>query len=281
MKKGLILEGGAMRGLFTAGILDVFLENGVVFDGIVGVSAGAAFGANYKSKQAGRVIRYNTAFARDKRYCSLSSLIKTGDLYNADFCYHELPEKLDRFDRQTFTNDPTDFFVVCTDVMTGKPVYKRLTTLDYDELEWMRASASMPLVSRIVSVGGYRLLDGGISDSIPVKYFERSGYGKNVVVLTRPAGYRKKQNAFLPLLKLCYKKYPAFYETLKNRYLRYNETLDYIAEREKSGDLFVIRPDKPLAVGKTEHDPEKMRAAYGVGREKGANVLSAVAEFLK
>lgn len=158
MKYGLVMEGGAMRGLFTAGVIDVLMENAITFDGAVGVSAGAAFGCNYKSNQPRRVIRYNTRFCHDKRFCSVSSLVKTGDMFGADFCYHEIPNKLDIFDYKTFNESPMEFYVVCTDVTTGKPVYRRCRVADDNELEWIRASASMPLASRIVEIGGMKLL---------------------------------------------------------------------------------------------------------------------------
>lgn len=280
MKKGLVLEGGAMRGIFTAGILDVFLENKVAFDGAVGASAGAVFGCNYKSVQPGRSLRYNIRFCKDKRYCGFHSLISSGNLYNAEFCYHELPAKLDIFDIQTFKDNPFEFHVVCTDVLTGQAVYKELTEVTYDALEWLRASASMPMVSKIVNVDSYFLLDGGIADSIPVKYFENLGYGKNVVILTRPDGYQKKRNKLLPLLKIWYGKYPAFIQALKTRHEMYNETLAYIAEREKEGKLFVIRPEQALKIGKMERNPDKIRNVYNIGRQTGEKHLEAVKKYL-
>lgn len=280
MKKGLVLEGGAMRGIFTAGILDVFLENKIDFDGAVGASAGAVFGCNYKSVQPGRSLRYNIRFCKDKRYCGFHSLISSGNLYNAEFCYHELPAKLDIFDIQTFKDNPFEFHVVCTDVLTGQAVYKELTEVTYDALEWLRASASMPMVSKIVNVDSYFLLDGGIADSIPVKYFENLGYGKNVVILTRPDGYQKKRNKLLPLLKIWYSKYPAFIQALKTRHEMYNETLAYIAEREKEGKLFVIRPEQALKIGKMERNPDKIRNVYNIGRQTGEKHLAAVKKFL-
>ena len=280
MKKGLVLEGGAMRGIFTAGILDVFLENKIDFDGAVGASAGAVFGCNYKSVQPGRSLRYNIRFCKDKRYCGFHSLISSGNLYNAEFCYHELPAKLDIFDIQTFKDNPFEFHVVCTDVLTGQAVYKELTEVTYDALEWLRASASMPMVSKIVNVDSYFLLDGGIADSIPVKYFENLGYGKNVVILTRPDGYQKKRNKLLPLLKIWYGKYPAFVQALKTRHEMYNETLAYIAEREKEGKLFVIRPEQALKIGKMERNPDKIRNVYNIGRQTGEKHLEAVKKYL-
>lgn len=233
MKCGLVLEGGAMRGLFTAGVTDVFMENGIAFDGAVGVSAGAAFGCNYKSNQPGRAIRYNTRFCRDKRYCSIRSLITTGDMFGADFCYHEIPEKLDVFDFETYESSAMEFFVVCTDVVTGKPVYHRCDTMNSRELEWLRASASMPMAARIVSIDGFNMLDGGISDSVPLKFMEDSGYDRNVVILTQPRDYVKEKNKLMPMLRIVYRKYPNLLKTMENRHKMYNSELKYIRKAEQ------------------------------------------------
>ena len=281
MKKGLILEGGAMRGLFSAGVIDAFLENDIAFDGVIGVSAGAAFGCNYLSRQKGRVLRYNTRFCKDKRYCSLRSLIKTGNLYNADFCYHEIPERLDILDTETFAHNPADFFFVCTDVLTGRPVYQKLGKMDYTDLEWMRASASMPLASKIVRIDSFRLLDGGIADAIPVKHFEKCGYDRNVVILTRPEGYVKTKTKFMPLFRLAFKKYPKLIEALERRHEIYNETLEHIRQKEKQGDLIVIRPEKALPIGKIEHNADKMRAVHAIGYRTGRKYAEQVEAFLK
>ena len=281
MKKGLILEGGAMRGLFSAGIMDAFLENDIAFDGVIGVSAGAAFGCNYISKQKGRVLRYNTRFCKDKRYCSLRSLIKTGDLYNADFCYHEIPEHLDVLDMETFLQNPAEFFVVCSDVLTGTPVYRKLEKMDYADLEWMRASASMPLASKIVKIDSFRLLDGGITDAIPVRYFEKAGYDRNVVVLTRPADYIKHKTKFMTLFKIAFKKYPKFIDALEHRHAVYNETLEHIRQKEKQGDLIAIRPETALPIGKVEHNADKMRAVHAIGYETGLKHVEKVKMFLQ
>ena len=191
-----------MRGMFTAGVTDVMMENGITFSGAIGVSAGAAFGCNYKSNQPGRAIRYNMRFSKDPRYCSFRSLLKTGDMFGADFCYREIPDKLDLYDYDEFERNPMEFYAVVTDVITGEPVYKKLNSCRGDEMKWLRASASMPLASKIVEVDGYKLLDGGIADSVPVKYFESIGYEKNVVILTQPEGYVKGENKLIPLMKL-------------------------------------------------------------------------------
>ena len=281
MKTGLILEGGAMRGMFTAGVMDVLMENGIDFDGAVGVSAGAAFGVNYKSKQIGRVIRYNTRFVRDKRYCGLRVLLKTGNVYSTQFCYEEVPLVHDIFDFDTYEKNPMEFYVVATDVDTGKAVYHKYEGRDDHCFDWIRASASMPLVSRIVEIDGQKLLDGGIADSIPVKFFESIGYDRNVAVLTRSKAFVKKKNEILSLIKLKYRKYPRLVEAMASRHDVYNETLDYIEEKEHDGSLLVIRPDEELPVSRVEKDPEKLRAAYEIGRKNALSRIDEIKAFLK
>lgn len=281
MKTGLILEGGAMRGIFSAGVMDVMMENGIRFDGIVGVSAGAAFGVNYKSGQIGRAIRYNAKYCHDKRYCGIGPLLKTGNLFNTDFCYGEVPLKLDIFDFDAFEKDPTTFYITCTDVESGKPVYHEYTGRKDHGFDWIRASASLPLVSQIVEIDGAKLLDGGISDSIPVAYFEGIGYAKNVVILTQPQGYRKEKNRMLPLIRMKYRKYPNLIKALENRHLMYNAELDLIAKQEKRGELFVIRPDSPLPVKRAEKDPAKLKACYEIGRQTAEKELARLIAFMK
>ena len=281
MKKGLILEGGAMRGMFTAGIIDVMMENNIKYDGAVGVSAGAAFGVNYKSGQIGRVIRYNTRFCRDKRYGGLRVLLKTGDLYSKDFCYGEVPLKHDIFDFDSYENNPMDFYVVCTDIETGKPVYHNFLGRKDSTFEWIRASASMPLVSNIVEVDNLKLLDGGVSDSIPIKFFEGLGYDKNVVVLTQPKDFRKKKNPLMPLIKIKYKNYPNLVSAMGNRHIIYNETLDYILEKEANGELFVLRPKQALPIKKAEKNPETLKKVYEMGRKTMEDNLEKLKEYLE
>ncbi len=281
MKTGLILEGGAMRGMFTAGVMDVLMENHVEFDGAVGVSAGAAFGCNYKSGQIGRVLRYNTRFCKDKRYCGIRVLLKTGNIYSTEFCYGEVPLKHDPFDFEAYEHSPMEFHVVSTNVDTGEAVYRKYEGWKDHGFDWIRASASMPLVSRIVEIEGLRLLDGGISDSIPVRYFEDIGYDRNVAVLTQPYGYRKKKYAIMPLAKIKYRKYPEFVKAMGKRHEMYNDTLDYIAERERAGKLLVIRPDVDLPVKKVEKNPERLRAAYEIGRRVATERLAEIKTYLK
>ena len=276
---GLVMEGGAMRGLFTAGVIDVFLENDITFSAAVGVSAGAAFGCNFKSRQNGRVLRYNKRFCNDKRYCSLESLVKTGDLYGADFCYREIPEVLDPFDNDAFEQNPMAFYVVATNVYTGEPIYKRLDKVDGDCYEWMRASASMPMVSRPVKVGGYTLLDGGMSDSIPLRFIQDQGYKKNVVILTRPRGYIKKTSNRL-MLQAGLRKYPAMIDVMADRHKMYAFERAYVFASEKQGSTLVLCPDQALSVNHTEHDPEKLQEAYDEGRKVALRELDKIKEFM-
>ncbi|MBO5257837.1 MAG: patatin family protein [Clostridia bacterium] len=280
MKTGLVLEGGAMRGLFTAGITDAMMAHGIVFDGIIGVSAGAAFGCNIKSNQPGRALRYNTAYSRDPRYCSVRSLLTTGDLYGADFCYHELPDRLDLFDADTFAASPTAFYVVCTDVDSGNAVYHRLDRADYDDLEWIRASSSMPLVSRIVEVDGFRMLDGGIADSIPLRQFQELGYEKNIVILTQPRGYTKSKNSLLPVMRMVYRKYPHLLDAIARRHEMYNETLEYLREEERRGNTLILCPDEKLPIERVERDPAKLREVYGIGQAYAEREMERIMEFL-
>ena len=279
MKKGLVLEGGAMRGLWTAGVTDVMMEHNVRPDGLIGVSAGAAFGCNYKSWQVGRAIRYNTRFAKDKRYSGWRSLLTTGDYFNAQFGYHVVPYEYDLFDTETFRQSPLEFTVVCTDVETGEAVYHVMDHVDYDELEWLRASASMPLASKVVEVQGRKLLDGGVSDSIPLEYYERQGYRRNVVILTQPLGYQKEHNSLMPLMRLALRQYPRFLKALDERHLMYNQQLRYVAQAEQEDRCLVIRPEEKIPIGHLSHDPQQMRKVYDLGRQVGQKYIDKIKEF--
>ncbi|MBO4646731.1 MAG: patatin family protein [Lentisphaeria bacterium] len=278
-KTGLVLEGGAMRGLFSAGILDVLLDEHISFDGMIGVSAGAAFGCNFKSGQAGRALRYNLRFCRDVRYCSWRSWFRTGDLFGADFCYHELPDKLDLFDCAAFKANPMEFYLVCTDVRTGQAVYHRCPEADEESFEWMRASASMPLVSRMVEIGGGKYLDGALADSIPLRFFESLGYRKNVVILTQPAGFLKRPSCAMALLRLVYRKYPELLRVMEQRHEIYNETVRYVESCAGSGSVLLLRPENPLGVKRICHDPEQLLAAYEAGRSLARKRLPEIRAF--
>ena len=281
MKKGLVLEGGGLRALFSAGVTDVMMENGIRFDGLIGVSAGATFGCNYKSGQIGRALRYNIAYKDDPRYMGWRSFLKTGDLVGAEFSYHTLPTELDIFDYEAFRQNPMEFHIVCTDAETGEPVYKQLDDMDSDGLDWIRASASMPIVSRPVSLEGRKLLDGGIVNSIPLKHFQELGFERNIVVLTQPKGFYKKRTKLMPLFHLTMRKYPAIIKAMGRRHLMYNEQLRYLTEQEKKGNILLIYPEDTLPIGRTEQNEEKMRKVYQMGRAAAERRLQKIADFLK
>ncbi len=278
-KTGLVLEGGAMRGMYTTGILDVFMEEGIQFDGVIGVSAGAICGCSYVSGQAGRTIRYNKKYCADKRFMSFHSFFKTGDLVGNEFCYHEIPEKLDPFDNEAFKQSGTEFYVVCTNLETGEPEYIRMYDM-FEDIDYMRASASMPYVSHIVEKGGMKLLDGGCSDSIPVRAFMDMEFEKNVVILTRPLDYRKKAEK-RGIARAFYRKYPKFVETLKNRPEVYNRNVEDIIELEKQGKIFVIRPSRALDIGRMSHDVKEIIRTYERGRSDAFDCLEAMKAWLE
>ncbi len=279
MKRGLILEGGAMRGLFSAGIIDVMMEHHIWPDGLIGVSAGAAFGCNYKSRQIGRAIRYNMRFAKDGRYSGVRSLLCSGDYFNAEFAYHIVPCQYDIFDTKTFAENPMEFIIVCTDVETGKAVYKKLESVTHETLEWIRASASMPVVSRIVELDGYKLLDGGVADSIPLEHFETMGYDRNIVILTQPDGYQKEHNRLMPLMRLSLRHYPNMIEALDKRHIMYNQELQFVRTAEQEGRCLVIRPEERIPIGHLSHDPEQMKRVYEMGRETGMKNIERIKAY--
>lgn len=279
MSVGLVLEGGGLRGLYSVGVLDIFMDNDIKVDGIIGVSAGALFGVNYPSKQRGRGLRYNLRFAKDPRYMSFRSLIKTGNIVGKEFAYYEVPFKLDVFDEETFEKSGVDFYAVVTNVETGKPEYIKVDNLR-EQMEVFRATSSMPIVSKIVEVDGKKYLDGGCSDSIPVKKCLEMGYDKVVVVLTRPLDYRKKdENGALNAL--WYRKYPEFVKTLNNRPKDYNNTVEEIIELEKQGKIFVIRPSMTVPIKRIEHDPVVMQRMYDLGVEDSKKQMEALKEYLE
>lgn len=282
MKKniGITLEGGGMRGMFTAGVLDVFMENGITCDGAVGVSAGAVFGCNLKSHQIGRVIRYNKRFCNDKRYASISNWIKTGDLYSKDFAYGTVPFTLDPFDTDTYQKEKMRFSVVCTDIETGEPIYHDCEKGDRNDIEWMRASASIPIVAKPVSIENHLYLDGGISDSIPIRWMQKQGYQKHIVVLTRPIDYQKKPLRHQRMIFFLLRKYPNLVKALRQRHLHYNETLNYIKEQEQLGNIFVIRPSQAISLKVIEKDPNQLEAVYQLGRQNALQQLASLKHFL-
>ena len=279
-KTGIVLEGGGMRGMYTCGILDVLMEKGIYLDGMVGVSAGIAFGCNYKSRQAGRALRYNVRFARDRRYSGIMSLLKTGNYYNAHFAYNLVPKHYDVFDYNVFEDTSMECYAVCFDVNTGDAVYQRLMHVNDDFFEWIRASASMPVVAQPVEVGGRLLLDGGLADSIPLEFMMNKGYERNVVILTREEGFRKTAEHGLWLMKPLLRKWPKVIEALRHRPAKYNTQLQLVREQERKGNAFVFRPLKPLNVSRTTHDAAEMNRVYQQGREEALQRLDDLKKFL-
>lgn len=279
MKTGLVLEGGAMRGMYTAGVLDALHREGVHFDGIMGVSAGALFGPNFLSGQEGRVIRYNKRFIRDRRYQGLGCLIRTGDLFSKDFAYDTVPRQLDVFDDGAFRASGVPFYAVVTDLDTGRPEYMRVKSV-FDDMDILRASGSMPFVSRPVEIGGRRYLDGGVADSVPFEAMARMGYEKQVVVLTRDMDYRKTP---MPAgaVKLYYRRHPQFRDRLLRRHEAYNDSVARLKELEAQGKYFVIRPSRPITIGRVERDPEKLQAVYELGLRDGRAALAPLGEYMK
>lgn len=278
MKTGLVLEGGGLRGIYTAGVLDVFLENGIAFDGVIGVSQGAILASSYLSEQKGRGIRYCKKYCGDKRMMSVGSLLTTGDFINVKFSYDTLPNELDLYDYDVFLNNTAEFYVVCTDVETGKPEYIRITDLR-TQMDYLRASASLPFLSRIVEIDGRKYLDGGVSDSIPVEQFRKMGFDRIVVVQTRPENYRKKPSK-MSRMGWMYRKYPQFLTTLDRRSEDYNLTMERIADSKRNGEIFAIAPSKALEVGRLEKDPEKIQAQYDLGREDALKILEDLKAYL-
>ena len=280
-KVGMVLEGGSMRGIFTTGVLDTMLENNIEIDGIIGVSAGALFGINYFSKQKGRAIRYNKKYLGDKRYISTHSLLTTGNLVNKDFTFYKLTKELDPLDNETFMNSNKDFYVTTTNIETGEPEYLKINNV-YEQLEEFRASSAMPFASEIIEINNKKYLDGGISDSIPLDKCISLGYDKIIVVLTQPLGFQKPplDNKQLKMVKLKYHKYPNLINSMQQRYIKYNKTLEKIIDLENKKEIFVIRPSKKINLDIKTTDPSKLDEIYNMGINDCNKIINDLKEYL-
>lgn len=278
MKVGLVLEGGAMRGLYTAGILDVFLDNNIKVDGIIGVSAGVLFGSNYPSKQRGRVIRYNKKYIKDKRYMSIRSLLKTRNFVNKDFSFYELPFSLDVFDEKAFEESGIDFYATVTNVETGKAEYIKVSNV-LEQMEVLRATSALPYMSEMIELENGKYLDGGLSDSIPVEKCKELGYDKIIVVLTRSKEYRKKKSNGI-LARIVYRKYPNLVKAINNRYKDYNECIEKIIDMESKQKIFVIRPSRTVKIKRMEKNINKLQEMYDLGIEDGKNMMEELKKYL-
>lgn len=279
-KLGLVLEGGGMRGLYTIGVLDFLMEKGIYTDGVIGVSAGACNACSYASRQIGRSVRINVNYIKDKRYMSLRSLVKTGDLFGAKFIYDTIPNELEPFDYEAFDQQGMELYAVCTNLETGKAEYIKCKDMKKDVI-YVRASASLPLLSRIVEVDGMKLLDGGAADSIPFKKFQEMGYHKNIVVLTRDAAYRKGKNNLMPIIRRTYRQYPNFIEALDTRHNRYNQSLEELEKMEKEGSVLVIRPSSSIEIGRLEKDPAKLKNLYKKGYHDAKAMYPQILAYIK
>ena len=278
MKTILVLEGGALRGIYTAGVLDVLLENNIKVDAVVGVSAGALFGINYVSKQKGRCIRYNLENAHNKNYMGLYSLITTGNVMNEEFCFHKLVYETDPFDFDTFNKSKIKFYCVVTNIETGKAEYIEIKDIEKD-MEYLRASGSMPIVSKTVEINGNKYLDGGMSDSIPTFWAMKEGYDRIIVVETRVKEYRKKESSLLPY-KLKYKNYLKFLDTIEKRPKMYNKVKKYDVREDKKS-IFVIRPSRLVKIKRIEHNKKKIQEMYNLGVEDAKNSINELKQYLK
>lgn len=278
MKVGLVLEGGAMRGMYTAGVLDTFLDNDINVDGIIGTSAGVLFGVNYPSKQKGRVIRYNKKYCKDKRYMGLHSLITTRNVINKEFSFYEVPFKLDVFDDKTFNESGIDFYATVTNIESGEPEYFKLTKI-LEQMEILRATSAMPFVSEIVEIDGKKYLDGGVSDAIPLDKCIELGYDRIIVVLTRVKEYRKKKSSDF-FAKLMYKKYPKLIETMNKKYKVYNDTVEKIIDLENKKEIFVIRPSRYIDIKRIEKDENKLQEMYDLGIEDTKKCIEDLRKYL-
>ena len=280
IEAGLVVEGGGMRGVYTAGVLDYFMEKNLYFDDCYGVSAGACHISSYVSKQIGRSIKVTLDYINEKRYCSVNSLIKTGDMFGVEMLYDLIPNKLELYDYDTFNKFKGNFYSVVTNCKTGKAEYIKIKDMKKDIIA-VRASSSLPLLSRIVEINGKEYLDGGITDSIPIKKSIKDGHKKNVVILTRDKTYRKSKPKFLSFFKLKYKKYPNLVKAIENRYKMYNETLDFLEEEKAKNKVFIIQPKLPVKISRIEKDKDKLKALYDQGYEDAKELYEDLMKFLE
>ena len=275
----LVLEGGAMRGQFTAGVLDFFMDQKLFCERVIGVSAGALCGGNYVAGAAGRSSLVNVKYCTDSRYLSMQSFVRTGNAYGREFAFREIPDALEPFDKRAFATSPMTLEVVSTNLETGEADYHEMRDYDAD-LDYLIASSSMPLVSKIVDVDGKKLLDGGTADSVPLMHSLLTGAEKHIVVLTREQGYEKKPNKLMALMRQRYAEYPYYLDRLAYRHYEYNRVYRWIEREQAAGRIFVIRPEKPVEVSSMEHDRDKLLDLYEQGLAAAAKAWPALSGYL-
>lgn len=276
-KVGLVLEGGGMRGVYTAGVLDCFLDEHLLFCDVVGVSAGACNAVSYISNQRGRNLKVNTEYVEDKRYLSVQNLIKEGSLFGMDFVFRTIPDEIEPFDYKTYFESPMKLTVVVTNCETGEAEYLDGTNKELLN-EYLKASSSIPMFAPIVEIDGKKYLDGGTADAIPLHYSISKGNTKNVVVLTRNLDYVKKPEPFKHVYSRKYRGYPKLVETINQRHEVYNKTLEHLKALEENGDVIVIRPSRPILIGRFEKDKEKLKDLYNNGYEDAKAVINQIKE---
>lgn len=276
----LILEGGGFRGVYTSGVLRFFMEKGLYFPYVIGVSMGACNAANYVSRQPERNRIVNIHYVNDSRYISYIRLLMKGELFGMRFIFDALPHRLVPFDYESFRNSGQKCVFTVTDCKTGEALYFEKEDLGRDVLKVLQASVSLPFVTRPVSFRGRTLMDGGIADAIPVRKSMADGNKKQVLLLTRPGTYRKRPSCLVPLSRMRYPRYAGLCRALADRHRRYNETLELIDRLEANGGAFVIRPGSELSVGRIERNKEKLYAAYDQGYSDAAARYEALRVYL-
>lgn len=281
-KVGLVLEGGSLRGLYSAGVLDIMMDNDINIDCIVGTSAGALFGPNYFSNQRGRAIRYNKRFCKDRRNISMWSFLLTGNVVNKNFAYYRITKEFDVFDNDTFMKSGKELYVTATNIKTGNCDYFKIDDVLKD-MEKLRATSAIPIMTRPVKIDDDYYLDGGVSDSIPVRKCLELGCDKVIVVLTQPDGYvkRKISDKKVRAVKFIFKKYPKLVDRMLNRHNDYNECIKYIEELEKDGKAFVIRPSEKLDIDLIERNPDKLESIYQIGIKDMKKKIKSLKKYLK
>jgi predicted patatin/cPLA2 family phospholipase len=276
---GLVLEGGGMRGVYTAGVLEYFLEQDLCFPYVIGVSAGACNAASYLSKQRGRNRIVNVDYVTDPRYISWRNYFKSRQFFGMDFIFDEIPNKLVPYHYDEFYKNESEFVIGTTDCHTGKPVYYGKKDYGKDMLKVLKASSSLPFIAPEVEFNSRVLLDGGISDPIPIKKAQQDGLKKNIVILTRNRGYTKKPSKFTFMVKRKYPHYTGLQKALTERCRTYNETLCYVEQEEKNGTVLVIQPQEPLTVGRMERNPQKLEKLYLQGYEDARKSIERINQF--
>ncbi len=271
---GLVLEGGGLRGVYSSGVLNYLMKKSIYFPYVIGVSMGACNAANYISKQVERNKIVNISFVNDSRYLSYLRLILKGELFGMDFIFNTIPNNLIPFDYETFYNNEQKCITTVSDCISGEPLYYEKNELGKDYLKVLQASSSLPFIAKPVKFRGKILMDGGLSDSIPIKKSIKDGNKKHVLILTQPKGYRKPKSNSSKYAKIKYFKYKGLIKCLQTRTNRYNKTMDYIDQLEERGEVFVIRPKLPLNIGRVERNKPKLYEAY----DKGYNDMKILFE---